>query len=901
MSNYKFKHMKKLLLLTIGIVSFYSNSAQTTQLFSEDFEITNGFTLNSGGPSTAVGNNKWTVNNTYLGAPTYNNTMREDSTYGGSITFAPFSKYLHIFDNASGISNANFDASSASDNFTYLTNGICTLGMDSVKFSFFYLCEGNSNAHGEVYYSLNNGTWIQIGQSAYNNKYKWKHETITNPAFANQSNLRFGFRWVNGSGTPPSNESFAIDDINVSATYASNSVTVTVDSISPSSICQGNFAYIYYHLSDTLCDGAYTILLSNASGVFPGTNSWIFNMYYPQTSGIISIQLPNTVTTGPCYKIRIDRTTPFPAITGVASPCFAVTACANTITAQQPIATFDTNAVCIGSALDVPFWSTGVFLANTYYAQLSDSSGNFPIIPNIIGSSVNSTTYSPSLPPYQPGSIHGTVPNVAPGCNYYIRVVSTNPISTVSSWGPFCIGQCDIRTNNSQDLHFCITDCAVSPMGSDTTITLAVHAFNPNATYGSGNTFTTQLLSSSNFSHIGANGIFGSVVATSDTTLSVHVPCMDSLGISGIPLGMNYLRVVATNTNQPDNALGSLIRVTIGGTHATGPTVSTLDYTTFTTKDTFCVGDQVYPVFSPYNYLDYSSYTWIISGYNGGAPFQNAQGANSNNTGFVFTFNPGVYTLKVQETNNGCVGPYGQASTMVVTGPPSPMSVVGPSPVCQGDTATYHASFYDGTFYTWSQTNGSIVSTSNDTIEASFPTSGTSQIHVNAINQCGNASFTKTVLIAPIPAVPTITVSGNLLTSSSTTGNHWYLNGVSITGATAQTYTYSTLGVYTVVVTSGSCSSSSSPFNATGVDEVTLNNSVSIYPNPFSTQTIVSFAQKQSNTTIVLSDILGKEVRTMYFSGSEFVIEKGNLNEGVYFVKIVDENKNVINRKIIIQ
>ncbi|WP_133943362.1 hypothetical protein [Epilithonimonas xixisoli] len=66
---------------------------------------------------------------------------------------------------------------------------------------------------------------------------------------------------------------------------------------------------------------------------------------------------------------------------------------------------------------------------------------------------------------------------------------------------------------------------------------------------------------------------------------------------------------------------------------------------------------------------------------------------------------------------------------------------------------------------------------------------------------------------------PTVTTSGALnfcnggsvsLTSSVTAGNQWYQNGTAISGATAQTYTTSTPGTYTVIVTSAGCSSSPS-------------------------------------------------------------------------------------------
>lgn len=52
--------------------------------------------------------------------------------------------------------------------------------------------------------------------------------------------------------------------------------------------------------------------------------------------------------------------------------------------------------------------------------------------------------------------------------------------------------------------------------------------------------------------------------------------------------------------------------------------------------------------------------------------------------------------------------------------------------------------------------------------------------------------------------------SSVLLTSSTATGNQWYLNGVAIPGAINQTYTASASGTYTVVYTVGTCNSASS-------------------------------------------------------------------------------------------
>ena len=207
---------KSLLVFSFSFVSSLFLFGQNTLLFNEDFQTGGGsFTLNSGGPGSNSGGNQWISNGNYLGTPTYRTTMRQDSTYSGTISFAPYGKYLHIHDAPSGIINCNYDPSNTSDQFAYMTGGVCTRGMDSVHCSFFYLCEGSPTAYGEVYYSKNNGPWTQTGYSQYNNKYKWKYEDITDPAFANCDDIRWGFRWQNTSGASPDSVSFAIDDINI--------------------------------------------------------------------------------------------------------------------------------------------------------------------------------------------------------------------------------------------------------------------------------------------------------------------------------------------------------------------------------------------------------------------------------------------------------------------------------------------------------------------------------------------------------------------------------------------------------------------------------------------------------------------------------------------------------------
>ena len=86
-----------------------------------------------------------------------------------------------------------------------------------------------------------------------------------------------------------------------------------------------------------------------------------------------------------------------------------------------------------------------------------------------------------------------------------------------------------------------------------------------------------------------------------------------------------------------------------------------------------------------------------------------------------------------------------------------------------------------------------------------------------------------------------------------------------------------------------------------GVNELSQNNEINIYPNPFSPQAIISFSETQQKTTIKIMDVVGKEIKSVLFSGNSLILEKEEMQSGVYFVQITDEKKNVVNKKIIVQ
>ena len=88
---------------------------------------------------------------------------------------------------------------------------------------------------------------------------------------------------------------------------------------------------------------------------------------------------------------------------------------------------------------------------------------------------------------------------------------------------------------------------------------------------------------------------------------------------------------------------------------------------------------------------------------------------------------------------------------------------------------------------------------------------------------------------------------------------------------------------------------------STGIEQEIDYSSIVIAPNPFSSRTNIIFKEEQNNTTIRVIDILGKEIKNINFKGKQFILEKGEMQQGIYIVQAIDENNKVMSRKIIIR
>jgi hypothetical protein len=80
-----------------------------------------------------------------------------------------------------------------------------------------------------------------------------------------------------------------------------------------------------------------------------------------------------------------------------------------------------------------------------------------------------------------------------------------------------------------------------------------------------------------------------------------------------------------------------------------------------------------------------------------------------------------------------------------------------------------------------------------------------------------------------------------------------------------------------------------------------LQNPISIFPNPFNLQTTITFKNEQNSSTLIISDLQGKVIASSIANGKQFVIEKGNMEAGLYFVSLITNDGAQITKKIVVQ
>ncbi len=227
---------------------------------------------------------------------------------------------------------------------------------------------------------------------------------------------------------------------------------------------------------------------------------------------------------------------------------------------------------------------------------------------------------------------------------------------------------------------------------------------------------------------------------------------------------------------------------------------------------------------------------------------------------------------------------------------------------CEGQAITLSDNSTNApTSWTWTMPSGTPASSTSQNPTVTYSTAGTYTVTLVAHNTSGaSAPVSNTITVNANPPVPTISLSGNVLTSSASTGNQWYFNGVAVAGAINQIHYVTGNGSYTVETTNSfGCSAMSLPYvlTTTGIGQNSDNTSFAVYPNPANSLVTISYADNSRNILIEIMNDLGERVYTenSIDAGSSFskTIDMSAFKQGIYLFRI-KADETVYSKKVLL-
>jgi hypothetical protein len=167
----------------------------------------------------------------------------------------------------------------------------------------------------------------------------------------------------------------------------------------------------------------------------------------------------------------------------------------------------------------------------------------------------------------------------------------------------------------------------------------------------------------------------------------------------------------------------------------------------------------------------------------------------------------------------------------------------------------------------------------------------------------------KTITATTTPT-PSITLVGNVFTSSEAAGNQWLKDGFSITGQTGQTFTATESGNYSTQVTNANgcvLNSNNINFVATAIPTVDPSR-IGLVVSPVPARKDFSI-QLEVNTKADLDiSLISTSGQTVYHSATpDFIgrfnktINTGTVGAGVYYLQVIHDRKKYIRKVVIIQ
>ncbi len=782
---------------------------------------------------------------------------------------------------------------------------------------------------------------------------QWRTETINLGSYVGASNIRFAFRSRAGYG-----QALYIDNINLSAVTASVQAGVSITQTTGTNpICSGSTATFTATATNGGSSPSFQWLVNGANA---GTGQTFTSSTLPNGAVVSCVLTSNLagVTGNPASSNAITMTvnqtpaTPSPNSNGPI--CSGTTLSLSTTTVSGATYAWSGPNSYASTSQNPTRSNANTGMSGTYSLVVtangcSSAAGTVAVTVNQTPSTPNPSSNSPVCSGNALNLSVGSVSNATyawTGPNAYTST-SQNPSlanATTSMSGTYSLvttvngcssaaGTVNITVNNSPATPTPNSNspiCSGSSLNlSTTTVANASYAWTGPNGYSSTQQNPTRTNASTAMSGTysltvtvnGCTSTAGSIAVTVNSAASTPNASSNSPVCAGNTLNLSTSVTGATYTWTGPNGFSSTqqnpsisnITATEAGTYTLTVTSGSctsapasitvavnnaLASPTITTAASACVGGAISLSTAA---VSNASYAW--SGPNGFTSIQ--QNPTINN---ISTNNAGTYTLTL--TANGCTSPQGSA-VVVVLPTVSPSISINSNPsnpvICAGDNLAFtSASVNAGSApsYTWLVNNVVQSGSTQATFTSTTLSNGdVVQCQLVSSTACATPSTVSSNTISVVvdsTATPSITAVGADLVSTSATSYQWYLNGSLIPGATAQIYTPTANGDYTVVTTNANCPSNPSlPYNVitVGIAQVEEAFQLAVFPNPSTGDFMVELDVLSGQEGVFeLRDMLGQLVwgKTIKLvSGkNSFPLSLQQEANGIYTLAVMGEKLN---------
>lgn len=268
------------------------------------------------------------------------------------------------------------------------------------------------------------------------------------------------------------------------------------------------------------------------------------------------------------------------------------------------------------------------------------------------------------------------------------------------------------------------------------------------------------------------------------------------------------------------------------------------------------------------------------------------------------------YYLKITQNDGNIIwtSPIWYTRNDAITNtPPVTNFTASSSTVCAGKTIT----FMDNTTNAPDNWNwilsGALPNTSTQQhVAASYYTAGTYTVSLNTTNAFGTSNtVTNTITVIPIPIIAatqqTICTGQSVILTGSGASTYSWSTGQT-TSTIAVTPTMSTL--YYLTGTLNGCSKTITTFvivnTCTGLQDISRE-MIQLYPNPTNQFLNIDFKELVNEKYIEVYDALGKLLLTQTTTEPFLKLDVSDFNTGIYFLKVMLDNKQCIKQKFIIE